>query len=108
MPVCTPYLLRRWRRQRRWAVWRAAMWAGITGRSWQNYESGSSPIPKWLRLRLNELRYQERTLACVRERLVALTPSLTTRAQREAVDALLPLLESATPDSENLRMRRSR
>jgi hypothetical protein len=82
------------------------MWAGVCPRTWQNYESGRVRLPKNLRLRLNELRYQDRVFAHVREQLLALLPSLRPQAERDRVGALLSLLESATPDSERLRTRR--
>ncbi len=82
------------------------MWAGVCPRTWQNYESGKVRLPKSLRFRLNELRYQDRVFAYVREQLLALIPSLRTQKEREALNTLLPLLESATPDSERLRTRR--
>lgn len=108
--ITSPHQLRRWRLDREWSQPRAAMWFGVSVRQWKYYEAGDTPIPKMLRLRVNELHYQERLLTHARdtvlELLVPRGPLSSHPDWRRRLEGLVTLLESGTPDPPELRMQR--
>jgi hypothetical protein len=106
--ITSPFQLRRWRLDRRWSQQRAAMWYGCGVRMWKYYEEGSHEIPRTLRLRINELHYQERLLTHARDTVLELIvprgPLSNDPDWRRRLEGLVTLLESGTPDPEALQM----
>lgn len=99
--------LRRWRMDRKWSQRRAAMWYGCSVRMWKFYEEGRYDIPRTLRLRINELHYQERLLTHARDTVLEVLAHRDTALipfWRDKLEDLVKLLESGTPDPGELQM----